>query len=1130
MKRFEKIFLVLFLFLLSLVPFLWLSKGQLILGYDAVFPLNPTAFLLDRIYSWTSTQGFTMDQSGVQGSLIIHFIDSIPYFLGFSSTSAEKIVFSFWFFAIIFSAYIFAIRIEKSGIIKSRYLRYFFPVLYAFNFYMLQGWWAIERTKFSLVVALPLIFSIILPMIKEKISVGKMFRNSILCSLILTILNGGGWGGLPLYGGLIVALGCFLIFYSCMLILSNRRRDIIYLFLFNFLFIVFYMLLNAYTFFPFISTVFSQYRSIVNDVGGVSGVLSWTRYLSENTSLINLLRLQGIPDWYNNLENHSYASIYLTNPIFIFFSFIFPMFLFASFIKIKKENKSMHFFFLFLLLVSLFFSAGTHKPFGFIFELLMKHVPGFIIFRSPIFKFGYAYWFAASFLIGITLSSVIEYFVAKTQKYKLGIVVGIFLPILVISAIVLYHFPYLTGNIFNIEKTSVSSRVKVPAYVYNFSKWWREKEGNNRILLLPKLNDNWLFDQYKWNYMSLFPLLGNFASENIVVNSAMLFQSESDLLNGFYSSIDKQDYVKMDSFAEILGIRYFLIRKDFYYDLSDQETDNPVEIEVKLQGNPNIKKVISFGEWIIYAYQKEKPFIFVKNNAVLSEGGNLPNLSEIKNNSLILDPLSYIKDPRMFSDIFILPSCSSCLAEKESVSVTFPKSKILADSTLYQFLKIKNKLQMQKQQSIANKALQSVGDTLKYASQINALITQDKSEKSINIIKSEYIRTLNVLFDDVPNIFSKAQNPYDTAIIIQQYLEEEDKYVSEVLTRVNNDSLVLSLQSIIYEINKVKNRLEEIFSEKDFNIKKLYKFHVTASGEYEQRIIADSLGALASNDPSEIKIVIDNISTTSGALIDNENIKFTKQFIEKGDHELALLLPMQKNLLVPPVVENVAGRVCYSSIIGNFLSDKIYRLNFTVSNNFDPTFYFFVDNGDTFSPSLAAYFPLSGNQKEKLSYIISAPAMSLKKNLKTLRVAFCAKSFNEKEYSANVKQLSLVELTSPRVTLHKIENNMFGVLPQISYRRIDQTKYLVEVKAAVNPFYLVFAQRFSSGWHLSEGDHIKGNNFENVWYVNKKGDFVMILEYLPQKYVKNGLAVSLITFFFVITYLFYKRRMDTSNE
>ncbi len=74
MKKVETIILTLFLFLLSFIPFLWLSKGQLILGYDAVFPLNPIAFLLDRIYSWTSVQGFTMDQSGIQGSLIIHFI------------------------------------------------------------------------------------------------------------------------------------------------------------------------------------------------------------------------------------------------------------------------------------------------------------------------------------------------------------------------------------------------------------------------------------------------------------------------------------------------------------------------------------------------------------------------------------------------------------------------------------------------------------------------------------------------------------------------------------------------------------------------------------------------------------------------------------------------------------------------------------------------------------------------------------------------------------------------------------------------------------------------------------------------------------------------------------------------
>ena len=292
MKKTEKIILTILLFLLSFVPFLWLSKGQLILGYDAVFPVNPTGFLLDRIYSWTSVQGFTMDQSGIQGSLIIHFIDSIPYFLGFSAEYAQKIVFSFWFFAILFSSYIFISRIEKYGFIKSTYLKYLFPVFYTFNFYLLQGWWAIERTKFSLVVAVPLIFSIILPMIKEKMSVRKVLTYSAFCSLILTIFNGGGWVGLPLYAGLFVMLGCFYIFFTFIFLITHRVKDFFLLNLFFIFFILWHILLNAYTLLPFALTTIKSYGDIVISAGGISGLINWSEYISASTSFINLFRLR----------------------------------------------------------------------------------------------------------------------------------------------------------------------------------------------------------------------------------------------------------------------------------------------------------------------------------------------------------------------------------------------------------------------------------------------------------------------------------------------------------------------------------------------------------------------------------------------------------------------------------------------------------------------------------------------------------------------------------------------------------------------------------------------------------------------------------------------------------------------
>lgn len=1128
-KSLTNIFLTAIVFLLSIIPLLWLKDNQILLGYDNVYPLNAIDFLKDRFFSWTQTQGFGFDQSGQQGTLVIHFVDSIPQFFGASPQLSQKIVFSFWFFLIILSSYVFVLRLENCGFIKSKYLRYIFPVLYSMNFYILQAWWVAERAKFSLVVATPLILAIIFPMVKDKLSFSKILRSSILCSLVLAVFNGGGWGGLSLYGGLLIVLFCFFVFYTFVFLLSNRKKDIVHLILFNILLAGFFAFLNAYTFLPFISTVFTQFSSLVTAEGGFEGIVSWTRYLSGNTSFINLLRLQGIPDWYDN-ATHPYSLAYFRNPLLILSSFVFPTLLFASFISRIKENMLMRLFLLFLLLVSLFLSAGAHDPLGFVYELLMQHVPGFVIFRSPIFKFGYAYFLAASFLIGIALSSIIEYVVIKTQKYKMGYLVGLLLPLLILVSIIAYHFPYITGNIFNIEKTSISSRLEVPAYVYDFSKWWMDKGNKDRILLLPNTNDNWYFDQFRWNYMSLFPLLGNFANENVITNSFIISPAEKSLLSSFYSSINQQDYRRMDSLASMLGIRYFLIRKDFYYDLPDQETDDPAQIEPKLNGNPNIRKEAVFGEWIVYSYTEDKPFIFAKSKAVLSDGDVSLYSSEFDEDSLILDRNSYKNDPSMFSDINIYPTCLTCLADREAFQVSFSNPRILADSPLYQLKKmsskIRDKLQINKKQSIESKILQLTGSTLEHAAQINELINQHKNERYIEAVGMDYINTLNALFINVPPILAESQNPYKTVGVLQQYMDAESDYVSDMVSKADEASLISGLESINNEINKIRARLSKFYSKDDFNVKKVYRTYIPSPGEYDLKISSDSIGNLDEVEAPSIKIQIDGGVATPAASISGGNINFAKQYLEKGDHVFALILPSQRNILTAPVVQNVAGRVCYSSMASKFSLEKTYRLSFAANNNSDPSFYFFVDNGVTFSPIISERFESVLKQGKKNIYTISS-STRLKKGSTTLRVAFCALRLNDESYSGNVEHVSLVEITYPRFIIHKAEDNRFGTIPLVSYNKINQTKYMIDIQDAKSPFYFVFAQQFSPGWELSEGEKADDSKFNNVWHIAKTGDFTMELKYAPQEYVHKGFIISAVSLILLcLAFLYTKKRNE----
>ena len=124
----------------------------------------------------------------------------------------------------------------------------------------------------------------------------------------------------------------------------------------------------------------------------------------------------------------------------------------------------------------------------------------------------------------------------------------------------------------------------------DFSKWWSENGKEDRILLLPKLSDSWLYEQYRWGYLSLFPLLKNFGNTGIVENTDLLSSNEYKLLDRLYGAINNSNFSEQELLTSILGIRYFLVRNDFYYDLANQETNNPKEIEDKLKQNPKIDK------------------------------------------------------------------------------------------------------------------------------------------------------------------------------------------------------------------------------------------------------------------------------------------------------------------------------------------------------------------------------------------------------------------------------------------------------------------------------------------------------------------------------------------------------------
>ncbi|MFH0863461.1 MAG: alpha-(1-_3)-arabinofuranosyltransferase family protein [Candidatus Gottesmanbacteria bacterium] len=1111
MRKIENIILTIILFSLSLIPLLWLSEHQVVLGYDAVYPLNPQAFLKDRLYSWSSTLGFSMDQSGVQGSLIIHFIDSVPQFLGLPAYWGQRVMMVMWFFTILLSAYIFIIRLEKAGIIKGRYLRYFFPILYTFNFYLLQAWWIIERTKFSLVVATPLILSLIMPMVQKPLTIGSVIKQALYCSIILAILNGGGWGGLALYGGLILILVIFYFFYAVSFYISKRKKDFLLISLFFIIFGISFFLLNAYTFLPLIFTTLGNYKALVSEVGGIDGIIEWTRYLSTNANVLNLLRLEGIPEWYDNTY-HSFSFSYLKSIPLILISFLFPILIFLSIFN-SREKKETRIFFMVLLVISLVFTAGISKPLGFFYEFLMRFVPGFFIFRSAIYKFGYAYWLSSSLLIGLSLSWLMEMLEKRISNYFWQRITVISIFLLTAGWLIVYHYPYLTGNLFPKNPSNISTRVEIPTYINDFSKWWVKTRSTDKILLLPKLNDIWLFEQYRWNYMSSFPITANYANQGIIENALNLTPNETNLVNKLYDSINSKDHNETDFLSSVLGIRYFLIRKDFYYDIPDQKTDNPSIIESKLMENPNIKKIATFGQWIVYRYSEEKPLFFVSTKAIQTTGTpnlNAYNFTSGKTIFPTIDKNIHEEYPDALMGTLVFPLCLNCEIGREEIPFAVPDPKILLDSPLYDLVTLKNKLLVPKNETIENRVFRLIGETIKMSSQIQSLIILGKGDEFIELAAKKHSDIWQNIFQEFPNIIDHSLNSYQTFYIIDQYLLGELNFFDNImLTKVagTRRNAIISLEKTIDTIDKRRNKLNNYINNTS-DSEKRYKFDVPITGNYNIRINRQSLVYFDNEKDYTLKFLLDNKIITPQISLLDKYLDLGFSYLTSGKHIFSLYLPDSKNLVGKAYPEKITGRNCFSSLLNNFTTKDYYTLSFTAKNNFDAGFFFFIDHDNGFSPVYTNFIPLAGEQVKDFQVGISPQKIVLDRAANKLRVSFCAVGLDESHYNENIKNLIITKQIIPEIVLSYMPIES-ALPPDITFKEINQTHYQVAVNNSVDPFYLVFNQRYSPGWQSNTGEHLMADLYSNAWLIDNKGNFTVDITYKPQDLFNKGLLVTI---------------------
>lgn len=645
---------IIFLFLLCLIPVLWfVGRGDvLITGLDTNFPLNPLAWFVRRFFVWNGVNNAGVDFSSSTAGLFFHFIQVVPYLLGFSLKYVEIFSLVFWFSAIVASSFILAQIIVP----KNRISQIIFVTIYSLNTYLFNTWENVKVSNLSLVASLPLFIAIVYLWVRKNVSSKKALVYLCFASILAS-----GTGINPAYFAVIILV--ILIEVTILFLEGFKDRPDFGIIKIGGFSILILLAVNAFWIFPLSKLLLGSQTRALSDLG----FTDWLQSLSQNASIINVARLQGAWDWYA-LDSYGmpqylpYTLNYLYKLPFIVFSFALPFLSFLSFLFLRKEKRFWYCFLGTLTLLGIFFGVGSHSPTGEIYLFLSKHVPFFSFFRSPWYIFTPILVVAYAGLTGLLFERLYEIKFAKIRPIITGF------GFLFLIGYSLYNYPLITGKIFRPDSNGFY--ITFPNYVSETRDWLIKEVSNQRIISYP---DDQL-ESFDWGYKGTESILSLFSDrETITPSFNAASKTFSKIQSLFYERVKRKEYSSAISLLNFIGVNEIFYKKDV-------STLSPV-IEKDISNFVDIKDI---GKWsFMKAKAQLDPKVFIANTIYK----NLGNPEDFVYLSSLLGPKTVIVNAEdtevakisSFKDFPVILKADNLGEQKEEVSniqkyrVTIPK-------------------------------------------------------------------------------------------------------------------------------------------------------------------------------------------------------------------------------------------------------------------------------------------------------------------------------------------------------------------------------------------------------------------------------------------------------------------------
>jgi len=1110
-QRIHLIFELAAIALLSLIPLIWFKPGYVIIGFDSGYPLDFITYFQQRIHTWLGTQVFGLDTTLWLGQLPFIAIPALLQHLGLSLADIQKCIFVFWFLSMSLSIYALVHHLYKKP--KYAFIRLSTVVFYVVNFFLFSFWIQGEQTTFAAWTLLPLATLLSIRFFERELGI---IKTAVLGNVSFLFFNAGGLIGFPLMGSTMAALVVSTGFYYILAL--KKREGLSFILRTTGLLIVslgLFFPLNAYWLLPFFSQFAQNYSGQIIIAGGAQAAIGWTKFISENASFVNLIRLQGDSNWYGNPG--FYFDAYLDNIVLVIASFVFPFFVFTSYWSVKqKREKKIVLLLLCIATIGIFLASGTHTPFGFVYTFLMEHLPGFVAFRSAFYKFDSLIYLSFAILYSVSVYNASRRISQKALRYL----------ILGISIIFLfaYHAPFFDSRNFTFDKPFMSM-VRVPDYVKEYGEYKRNESENYRSLILPPLNQ-YSMTAYDWKYLGP-PLFPGLSDKPAVQNlTSGLNADEAYFVNSIYQSLREGNLEQFFKLAEIMDIHEILLTKDLSADGPEFIQESPDDYEKILKNSDQFHLTWQQGSWFVYTWEPKERSNRIFSTTSLTEyenfyTSNTPNIISKPGAFVLSNQVSNVAETLPVTSRIRYVTCISCVLSYTDygADISLPASRVNPPSLLYALKRHIESVRLssvppgQKYDAYIGLTLKRLGEVRSLSSNIsqNKSYTRSQIESWMKAIR-DYQTYWEKLYTWVPSL--RQEHNYRELFHIYKYAEFERDELRRIYAEIDMTSykdIFAGLARVLWTVEYVTKDLEELFSPDNLGKKFLYLTDNHTPVYLEQgSLAADSEGRTVplhiqtsnSYDPknedaaASLLVIRDSSPITT--------LEYSDRFIQKEFLRLTLQLPDNTYNCISREIDNYVWNKTYIVQANNPSSvhDRKFIVTFRKDERTEE-----ISKGGFVIPDLITNIGKEGGifrrHIQGNNHDIGAD------------IFFCTSG---PDPLTDFSDAHILEYKPPVLYTEQAYTNSL-VTPDIDFRRISASEYLVSVRNARNPFVLGFSERYSPQWIAeymdtdmpvaSEQDHFIINGFANAWNVDRTGNYSVRIRFRSQKYFYSGLKISI---------------------